>query len=243
MADLKTVIWKEWREIVHSGSLRSLAGSMAVTFLLLGVIWPLQSSEAWFDGGALVLWTVGPLLQLPQLIADAFAGERERRTLETLLASRVGDRALLFGKILAPTLWAWGFVQASMLAALIPVNLAAHSLRFYDPLQLLSGMILSALAALLISSAGVLFSLRAASVRQAQQWMGILMIGFFFLPIGLIGLMKIMPDVARQAIEAWLLAGDSYLVILVAALFLALLDGLLLWAASLRFRRSRLILD
>ena len=35
------------------------------------------------------------------MIADGIPGERERHTLETLLASRLSDRSILLGKVMA----------------------------------------------------------------------------------------------------------------------------------------------
>ena len=48
-------------------------------------------------------------------IGDAIAGERERHTLETLLASRMPDRAILLGKVIAIVLYAWGMGVLSLL--------------------------------------------------------------------------------------------------------------------------------
>ncbi len=243
MIHLRTMIWKELREILQSGNRNALLGTMAITLVLLGVIWPLQSHATWFDGGALVIWTVAPLLQLPQLIADAFAGERERHTLETLLASSLPGRAILLGKILAPTLWAWLFVQGAMLVALIPVNLANQQLRFYPLVLLIAGMALSLLASFMIASAGVLISLRASSVRQAQQWMGILMLSFFFLPMALVYVVSSLPASIQDRLTVFLERGDFSPLVLMMMVLMLVLGGLLFLAADLRFRRSRLLLD
>lgn len=189
MSDVKTMIWKEWQEMLKAGNRRSLIYSMLIALLFLGVIWPLQQGDEWLDGGAVVIWTVAPLFLLTQMITDVVAGERERHTLETLLASRLPDRAILFGKILLPTIWSWVFVQVTMLVALISANISSTDLRFYRLDTLLMGMVLSALTSLLIASAGTLLSLRAPSVRQAQQYTGLLILGLMFLPIGLITLL------------------------------------------------------
>jgi ABC-2 type transport system permease protein len=52
------------------------------------------------------------------------AGERERRTLETLLASRLDERAILFGKLLAARAYGWGLTLLSLLLGAASVSLA-----------------------------------------------------------------------------------------------------------------------
>jgi len=47
---------------------------------------------------------VFPAMLAGSLAADAFAGERERRTLETLLATPISDRSLVVDKTIA-TVW------------------------------------------------------------------------------------------------------------------------------------------
>ena len=104
-------------------------------------------------------------------MVDSFAGERERHTLETLLASRLSDRAILFGKILAGILYGAGITFLCMLVSLVTVNLVdgqAGLLLFPMPIAL-GLVILVLLVSTLASVLGVLVSLRAASVRQALQ--------------------------------------------------------------------------
>jgi len=109
-------------------------------------------------------------------IGDAFAGERERHTLETLLASPVSDRAILWGKITVSIAYAWGLSLIGLLLGLVVSNLLSGQdhWEFYHPLDIFVEMLaLSLSASLLSASAGVLVSLRAATVRQAQQTMAV----------------------------------------------------------------------
>ena len=57
------------------------------------------------------------------VIADSFAGERERHTLETLLASRLSDHSILFGKIAASMAYGWLISLSCILAGAITVNI------------------------------------------------------------------------------------------------------------------------
>jgi len=100
IGDVLTVMWKEWRELVfHPASLRSTLATAAVIVVLLGIVFPLKVGAAWLDSPLyLAYWGWVPSMLVSTLIADSFAGERERHTLDTLLASRLGDLAILFGK-------------------------------------------------------------------------------------------------------------------------------------------------
>jgi ABC-type Na+ efflux pump permease subunit len=68
------------------------------------------------------------------MITDSIAGERERQTLETLLASRLPDRAILLGKVAAITLLGWlllalGALPGILHQALTPDGAVASRLR------------------------------------------------------------------------------------------------------------------
>src|SRR5260370_35939480 len=105
-------------------------------------------------------------------VADAIPAERERHTLQTLLASRISDRAILLGKIIVTASYAWGTALLGLLLGLIVANLSKGqgSWEFYTHVDLLlEALALSLLTSLLGASGGVLISLRSATVRQAQK--------------------------------------------------------------------------
>jgi ABC-2 type transport system permease protein len=113
-----------------------------------------------------------PYIILQTVIADSFAGERERHTLETLLASRLSDRAILFGKVNAAVAYgsAAGIIGAlaqAVVANLSPKN-ADSGLAFYPVGSIVAIVVLALLMSLLTASVGCLVSLRAATTRQAQ---------------------------------------------------------------------------
>ena len=53
----------------------------------------------------------------------ALQGERERHTLESLLATRLSERAIFYGKVFAPVILVWALIQIWMLVGAIIVNL------------------------------------------------------------------------------------------------------------------------
>jgi ABC-2 type transport system permease protein len=244
MGDVLTVAWKEWREIILlGGSLRGGRVSLFVLLGVFGVFLPFQSGAEWVTSPAtLFYWGWLPLMLVAGVVADSFAGERERHTLETLLASRLPDRAILFGKILAAITYGWGIVMAMLLLSLVTVNVTVregHLLLF--PWRFAVGApLLAWLGAGLAATAGVLVSLRAATVRQAAQTLNIGILLLILIPALAA---QALPDAWKAQAGAWLMSEGVDGVLWTTAAALAVLDLLLLAAAIGRFRRSRLILD
>ena len=109
--------------------------------------------------------------------------------MEALLASRLPDRAIVLGKVAAVAAYGWGVTLICWLAGWLCVRLAydaAYATAMPDPAFVLAWpVVLSALAAALVACIGVLISLRAPSVRQAQQLMSVAMLATFLL-VGLL---------------------------------------------------------
>src|SRR4051812_9879303 len=103
--DIITVIWKEWRELIFRRGLSRreqliTAVMAAIVFVLLIRAAPLMASQP----QAFAVPSLIMIQLLMAIVTDSFAGERERHTLETLLASRLSDTAILIGKIAAAVL-------------------------------------------------------------------------------------------------------------------------------------------
>jgi len=236
MSDILTMVWKESKDVFFQGGWRSLIRPLFVVGIM-GIYLPLQLGPQWVDltpiAMILLLWI--PFFVLISFIGDVIAGERERHTLETLLASRMPDRAILLGKVVATVLYAWGMGVLSLVLGLVLVDLlrTQGNWMFY-PLDLfVDALVLILLASVLGTSAGVLISLRVATVRQAQQ---ILSIGTIVFVFGV--------TFALRAVPANVFASLSYAqFLLIAMVFLAVLDAILLGLSLLSFQRSRLILS
>lgn len=124
--DILTVMWKEWKELLWAGGLlRGGRVSLLIMLAIFGVFLPYQTGRAWVESAApLFYWAWLPLMLVAGVVADSFAGERERHTLETLLASRLPDRAILVGKLAAAVTYGWGLVLAMLGLSLVTVNVA-----------------------------------------------------------------------------------------------------------------------
>src|SRR5262249_25340094 len=96
-SDFITVLWKELKKILlerSGGSTGSARPLILVAFL--GIFMPLRlGPERFFTAFGLVAPVFFGAFVITAVIADSFAGERERHTLETLLASRLSDRSIL----------------------------------------------------------------------------------------------------------------------------------------------------
>ena len=249
IADIWTVMWKEWREMLRqSGNKRSTTMTSLLAIVVMGIIMPWQAGIAWVTTPvSLGFWVIIPVILIATAVADSFAGERERHTLETLLATRLSDRTILFGKIGATVSYAWARTQIVLLIALVPVNIRFWQGRIllYRVDVMLSGLGLSLLLASLVSTAGILVSLRANSVKQAQQTLGL---AVFVLAWGPILALQILPAEWKarlgQALKAFLASGAGWTqVILIVAAALVVFNAGFLAAAMARFQRTRLILD
>jgi ABC-2 type transport system permease protein len=240
--DVGTIIWKEWKEIIARGT-QNRADSIktiAILALIMAiVVW--RASSIVNNPGALLVPSFVLVQMLIAFMVDSFAGERERHTLETLLASRLSDSAILIGKIASGVLLVWGLIFIT-LALSIATAYARNALQrmtisFGD---LSAILIVYLLICLVVSCACVLVSLRAATVRQAVQTLTWSMMILFF--IGVFAFARLSPEWRATLMRA--LAADHLLrTELIAISFLAGLAGVLFGAARLRFRRARLILD
>ena len=241
--DMTTVIWKEIKEIFGQRG-RFKGGKMGILIFLavFGIFLPLQNGPDWIRSPlVMIYWAWVPFLLSSGVVADSFAGERERHTLETLLASRLPDRAILAGKIGAAVLYAWGLTLICVLAGAIAIT-AVHGkgrILFYAA-PIAAGIVgLTFLVALLASGLGVLVSLRAATVRQAQQMFSVAFL-LMFIPLFVL---PMLPSPVKAKLLAAVSGLNATTAALVVVLLLAVADAVVLLIADSRFRRNRLILD
>ncbi len=239
--DVSAVVWKESRELLRGGSRGRFAPLILVG--IYGIVFPIQAGRSWVDSYDMVaLALILPVFLVLAVVADSFAGERERHTLETLLASRLSDRAILLGKVSAVVIYAWGLTIASMIVALFAVNAtaAAGHILLYSAGRAAAMFVLTFLMALFGATIGVLVSLRAATARQAQQTLTIGWIAIVFL---LAFAVRDMSRTSRAQLLHWFngLNQTEGTIALIAAL--VLIDGIVMTIDAVKFQRARLILD
>jgi ABC-2 type transport system permease protein len=243
IADILTVAGKELREMLMFGDSRGRSKlGLVVLVLIFGVVIPLQNGREWVTSPlSAMIWAWMPYMWVYSVVADSFAGERERHTLEALLATRLSDRAILFGKLLAALAYGFTLTWAILLVSLVTVNVAVSGggLLLFSPSMTLGALVFSILISGLSASIGVLVSLRAGSVRQAQQWMSFGML-LLFLPLMLI---QFIPKAWLNLIGNMLSNADPLQIAVWVAVGLLVLQFVLLVVAMRLFQRSKLILD
>lgn len=240
--DMRTVLWKEWKSLFRQpgGRLRMVL-TVAIPVGYFGIIGPLQSGAGFVtEAGPWFIATVLPLLTVIMTAPDSFAGERERKTLRTLLASRLSDSAILWAKTGFAVLLGLGMMVSTLILAHIAVNLSAGSsglvLIAADRLLYMIGV--SLLLSTIAAGAAVLISLRAQTVQQAQQT---LTAAFFLVPTVLGPIVLITSDdggygpIERLFQNLGTPAGRIGLTAGMVAL-----ASILLVSARIRFRRSKL---
>jgi ABC-2 type transport system permease protein len=244
IADVWTVAWKEWQEFRDQLlSLRRGGLSALILALILGVVAPVQLGPEWVHSKVVVAyWPFLAATMVSSLIADSVAGERERHTLETLLASRLSDSAILIGKIIAAVLYGLGFAVANLLIGLVAVNVAYRESApiLFAPQRFAVTIVLTTLASLLMAGIGVFISLRASTVKQAQQAFGIAIIVLTMGPLLLFNaldpetrevLIRRLAGVGESQIEAYAVGG------------LLIASTIVIGAALARFKRGKLVFD
>jgi ABC-2 type transport system permease protein len=188
---------------------------------------------------ALVVWIWVPCLMAVSVVADAFAGERERHTLETLLSMPLADGAIFIGKFAAAVLYGWAFTVVASLVAAGAVNVLHldEAPIFYTPGLFAGVLVIGLLVTALLVSTGILVSLRSPTVRQATQTVSILVLALVLIPAGL---SQLAPAEWMQAIlDGVDRVGPVAAGIVVAAL-LAAIDATIVIAGMGRFKRAHL---
>jgi ABC-2 type transport system permease protein len=240
--DILTIMWKERKSMLRYRGSRSRFLLVLLSPILLATVFPWQWGPDWVEEiPSVILSIVVAVILVGITIPESFAGERERHTLNTLLASRLSDRAILFGKMGVSIVFALGVTLAVLLLSLVTVNIAHGDgeLLLYTPTIAIADLVLSFLMATLFASAGVLISMRSETVQQAAQ----VLMAIFLVPIMLL---QVIAMVFRNQLND--LLGDSLSnldgtqVLLVVTGILLLLTAGVLAAAVARFKRSRLFL-
>jgi uncharacterized membrane protein SpoIIM required for sporulation/ABC-type transport system involved in multi-copper enzyme maturation permease subunit len=154
---------------------------------------------------------------------ETFVGEKERRSLESLLATPLTDLQLYVGKLLAATIPP---VLASYLGMATYLLLMGLTLDWWPPLSLLLvSMTLSTMQSLVMVSGAVIVSSQSTSVRAAN-----LLASFIIIPMAFL----------LQA-EAGLLLFADYTILWLIALCLVVVNILLIRLGIRVFNREQLL--
>jgi ABC-type transport system involved in multi-copper enzyme maturation permease subunit len=227
MRDAYPVLIKELQELVGARDSRR-GGAIQLLFAaaLAGVLVPLRHSEIWgrWPPTIAVYYAVLAAILSTGLAADAFAGESERRTLETLMSTPAREFDILLGKACAVVMFG---VTAGTVPWLISLIVAVARGVSMGPAIVLTGVCvwLSACTSLFFGTIAIGVSLRTTSARASQQVSSVLVLVVFA------GGSFLWQELSLPfTVGAFCLGGACALV----------LGGLGLRILSYRFRRERL---
>ncbi len=199
-----------------AGQLASLTPAQLPVVLILGYL-------------VAPLFLILPLMLSCVIAAEAFVGEKERKTLEGLLYTPATDGELFLGKTLAALVPGIVYTWVNFALFAIVTNIASWPVmgRIWFPTTSWWGLMIFVVpgVALLGVAATVIISARVRTFMEAYQASGILV-------ILILGLM-----VAQAAGLLFL----SPLIAVLVGLVLLLADGFLVWAGNRIFSRSELI--
>ena len=244
LCDTWTVTHKELRELVAAIAANAVTrAALAALAVIFGIALPWWLGHQWLDGPlTLIVWLILPVPLVIAAIAESIAGERERHTLEPLLATRLPVRAILTGKILAAAIFGWLVSLVIMLVGLTVVNLADRGdvLRLYSPGLGSAILWFGLLATLFTACVGVTVSLHATTVRRACVAMSVLLVLLIFaIAAGAAVVLHLEPSFTPQPPFTLPTVPAST----TGALLLLLADIGLFILAGRQFRRARLLAD
>jgi ABC-2 type transport system permease protein len=175
------------------------------------------------------LFLVMPIFLPVILASQSVAGEKERRTLEPLLATPVSARDLVLGKALAAVVPAMGITVVAFAAFATGADIVAwpvlKRLALPDASFLFAVLVLAPLLSFFGTCMSVLISARVGDARLAQSLAGLLVMPFFgAVSLQFAGLLSFGP-VAYASL----------------ALVALLADAAMLWLAVRFFDRDRLL--
>ena len=160
-----------------------------------------------------ILSLIGASMAVP-LGADAFAGEKERQTWETLLCLPIPRKQLFLGKVLGilPFPLAVGWVGQIM--ALVLASLSGSS-QYAEPSDWIFALLLTPFLSLFFCALSAFISLRCETVRSAAQLTGLSLLVLF--PLVTVSSQALMGNTMAQAgVLSALLLGSTLCLVLAA---------------------------
>jgi ABC-2 type transport system permease protein len=239
MREIGVVMRKELKEMGVEGGGRRGRLTPIIGVVVAGIVLPLNFGVRYaLPETMMAMGVILPVLFVLPIVADTFAGERERHTLETLLATRLPDRAILFGKVGAIVSYAFALSIVALILGVVTVNVANPEARplLAPAMTYVTTLVEIILAATLMTGIGVLISLGAPTVRQAQQRFSMVLLVPMLIPAVVSGMPAGLRESLREALGSGRITAPQLLMAI-----LLVLNGVVLGISTQRFQRSRLI--
>ena len=242
------IMSKEWEDLKSTlfSYHNLLAGIWSVLLFCaaFGVYEPLKIGPDWLQSPVMVfsLSVLVPFVSIGSISPYSFVGERERGTLEPLLATPVSDQAILFGKIGMAVLCGWVVTAINMLLGLGSINLLQTNAGFllYPSGILIPTVLLSLLFSIFTAIVGTNSSLYAKTNLEAQKKFVMILFVPMLLPAFLVGPLRPMEWKAIIFQMMPQLASANLFPVLIALLFI--IDCIFMVIVLTRFHRKQLLL-
>jgi ABC-2 type transport system permease protein len=171
IAQALVVLRKELAEMF--GDWHSAYGALiqgAILIAICGVVVPGDKPVVWLQPDQLaLLYGMFPAVLAATFAADSFAGERERKTLETLLATPIEEGALFLGKLIAAILLAVVGSSLAVVAGVISTRVSAGVWPLLDVGQYALLVVGAGAFGSITAALATHISMRVPVARTAQQ--------------------------------------------------------------------------
>jgi len=174
--DIRTIIWKEFKDIYHLTNTFEFKLKTLFFLILFGIAFPFwKGEEILYSDSISIIWLGMILISNIQLSIGSFVSERENYSFETLLASRLPDKAIIWGKLLSYTIFSYIYIilftllNVSTLIIIIKAQVSNINYSTFPAKNLYFILLTCFLGALFSSAVGMFLSLKAKNWDQAQN--------------------------------------------------------------------------
>src|SRR5579859_880258 len=187
----------------------------AFALMALGILLPWRLSFDFLDAMILLAYACLPALLVAPVVAESFAGERERAHIPATLEER---RQLLHAKVTAGVLYGWSSALLALVMGLVTVNLSFTGWILPPTLLAIDLALMSLAVAICAASLSAAVSVKARNAKYAKRT---LRQGFLLLLVLVVYYSRLMPVEWRRCVSV---PGDlpgftGFIVLISLALF------------------------
>ena len=194
----------------------------AFAMLALGILLPWYLSFDFLDAMVLLAYACLPALLVAPVVAESFAGDRERAQVPTTLEER---RQLMYAEVAAGAVYGWSSALLAMIMGLTIVCLSVGRWILPPALLAIDLALLSMAVSVSAASISASISVRARSAKHAKRT---LRQGFLLLLVLVVYYSRFMPvEWKRYVTVPGALSGLTEFVVVISVALLGLSGGLL----------------
>lgn len=187
MRDLGTVLWKEVSEFLGNARSLRLFGILVLAMGILPALEGRKMASAGLVTMNLLYVLFAAAMMVSQTAPDTVLRERNGRTLEYLLSTRLPDTAIFGGKIVLGMMVGYFSVVVTIVVQLLAINILGHTSGWTwaylaQPQGRLLALLFTLIIGLYLATVGTFIALRVGDQRTASL-LTLLTLVVFALPI------------------------------------------------------------